>query len=56
MGRKPFKKSRKTRIYFTEEEIEDMKNPYWINGKLIYALNEEIAKEIYNRNFSKLEV
>lgn len=53
MGRKPFKK---TRISLkSEEEIEDMKNPYWINGKLIYALNEEIAKEIYNHNFSKLE-
>lgn len=33
-----------------------MKKSILDKWKLIYALNEEIAKEIYNRNFSKLEV
>ena len=55
MGRKPLKKAHHNIFVLlkTEEEIEDMKCIYYIQGKPILALNEKIANEIYMRNYNK---
>lgn len=56
MGRVPFKKKNKHNNFLvfpkTEEDIEDMKHIYFINGALILTLNKNIAGEIYNRLYN----
>ena len=58
MGHKPYAKKSTPSIFqsrfpLSEEEIEDMKHIYIINGVPILALNEKIANEIYMRNYNK---